>query len=184
MPYKSVTYGAKSPINLGKVQNMKNITCCFTGHRKLPPDKYNDILQKTRKQIEIAYRDGYRRFLCGGALGYDTMCAQEIIRMKKTHPDIKLILVYPCLGQDAKWQEKDRETYRAVFEECDECYCMSKSYTPYCMHLRNRAMIIDSSLCIAYLESDKGGTAYTYSYAAKHGVRTVNVAQINGGEHE
>jgi len=163
---------------------MKNITCCFTGHRKLPPGSLLEIRQRTREEIRKAYFSGYRRFLCGGALGYDTVCAQEVLRMRQLYSDIKLILVYPCLGQDARWQEKDREIYKRIYDECDECYCMSEKYTQGCMHLRNRAMVNESSLVIAYLTNDNGGTAYHYNYARKQGVRTVNVATVTGGQNE
>lgn len=162
---------------------MKSITCCFTGHRKLPPGSLEQIRHRTAEEIKKAYISGYRRFLCGGALGYDTMCALEVIRMRQRCPDVKLILVYPCLGQDARWQERDREIYKHIYDECDECYCMSEKYTQGCMHLRNRAMVNESSLVIAYLTSDSGGTAYTYNYARQKGVRTVNVART-GGENE
>ena len=104
--------------------------------------------------------------------------------MRQIHSDIKLILVFPCLGQDARWQEKDREIYKRIYDECDECYCMSEEYTKGCMHLRNRAMVNESSLVIAYLTNDNGGTAYTYNYARKQGVRTVNVATVTGGQNE
>ena len=160
---------------------MRNITCCFTGHRLLPTKKLEEIKRITREQIRAAYGRGYRRFLCGGALGYDTLCAIEVIGERKLHPDIKLILVYPCLAQDAKWNSEDRALYKKIYDECDECYCMGESYTPYCMHLRNRAMVNDSSLVIAYLEKDTGGTAYTWSYAQKQGLRTVNINDLIGG---
>lgn len=163
---------------------MKSITCCFTGHRKLPSDEVLKIRQRTREEIKKAYVFGYRRFLCGGALGYDTMCAVEVLRLRQSCPDVKLILVYPCLGQDARWQEKDREIYRRIYDECDECYCMSEKYTQGCMHLRNRAMVNESSLVIAYLTNDSGGTAYTYNYAQKKGVKTVNVSTEIGEKNE
>ncbi len=165
---------------------MKNITCCFTGHRKLPKNRLSIIQGLVAEQLLCAYRDGYRRFVCGGALGFDTLCAIEVLRLRKRFEDISLILVYPCLGQDARWKEADREIYRKIYDECDECYCMRREYTPSCMHERNRAMVDESSLVIAYLENDRSGTAYTYNYAKENGVKTVNIASEigeNNGKH-
>ncbi len=154
---------------------MKNITCCFTGHRRLPKDSLSLIKERVSLQITDAYNKGYRRFLCGGAIGFDTLCALEVLRQRALCKDMQLILVFPCLGQDARWKESDREIYRRIFDECDECYCMTREYTPECMHERNRAMVDESSLVIAYLENERSGTAYTYNYARKQGVTTVNI---------
>ena len=56
------------------------------------------------------------------------------------------------------------------------------------MHLRNRAMVDECSLCISYLESFKSGTGYTYNYAKKSGLVIVNTADVDvnaiEGEYE
>jgi uncharacterized phage-like protein YoqJ len=127
-------------------------------------------------EIDRAYEKGYRRFVCGGALGFDTICAEAVIEKRKVHGDAMLVLVIPCLGQEDGWSGEDRDTYDRIYAECDECYCMSEQYTEGCMHLRNRAMVDDSSLCIAYLECATGGTAYTYKYAKKNGLVVINIA--------
>ncbi len=150
----------------------------------LPKDKLSFIKDCVAREIESAYREGFRRFICGGALGFDTLCALEVLRLRKIHQDIKLILIYPCLGQDVKWKDTDRELYRYIYDECDECYCMRREYTPFCMHERNRAMVGESSLVIAFLENGKSGTAYTYNYAKTHGVRTINIASRIGDLYE
>ena len=155
---------------------MNEITCCFTGHRKIPCEKYEFLRQRISEEIDRAYEKGYRRFLCGGALGFDTMCAEAVIEKKKTHPEALLVLVIPCIGQYEGWSANDKATYDRIYAECDECYCMSELYTEGCMHVRNRAMVDDSSLCIAYLEHDSGGTAYTYNYAKKNELVVINLA--------
>ncbi len=155
---------------------LKEISCCFTGHRKIPKDKLDQIKQSVRHEIDRAYVRGYRRFLCGGALGFDTLCAQTVIEKKAECSDAMLILVLPCMGQDEQWSEDEQRVYREIYAKADECYCMSELYTEGCMQTRNRAMVNDSTLCIAYLENDKSGTAYTYFYAQKNGVETVNIA--------
>lgn len=159
---------------------MKNITCCFTGHRKLKKEKLALICEHVYKNILLAYKKGYRRFICGGALGFDTLCANEVLRLRREYPDVKLVLVYPCLGQDVMWKASDRDTYRRIYDECDECYCMRREYTSFCMHERNRAMVDESSLVIAYLENFRSGTAYTYNYAKEEGASIINIASEIG----
>lgn len=156
--------------------NYNDISCCFTGHRKLRSEKFEEIKNRIRSEIDRAYEGGYRRFLCGGALGFDTLCAYSVIEKRRTCPDVSLILVLPCMAQEEQWSEEDRRIYGEIYAACDECYCMSELYTEGCMHVRNRAMVHESSLCIAYLENFKSGTAYTYKYAKKNGLVVINIA--------
>ena len=74
---------------------MTDLTVCFTGHRHLPPDKRNAVAASLIRAIAEAYSNGYRRFMCGGALGFDTIAALQVLELKKVHPDIRLILVIP-----------------------------------------------------------------------------------------
>lgn len=47
------------------------------------------------------------------------------------------------------------------------------------MFRRNRYLVDNSSICIAYLTKNKGGTAYTVDYAKKLGVTVINIADQN-----
>lgn len=44
-------------------------TCFFSGHRTLPADPL--LLPALEEAVRRASRAGCRRFLCGGALGFD-----------------------------------------------------------------------------------------------------------------
>lgn len=76
------------------IQNMNSTTACFTGHRsqKLPwkfdeQDKRCLIMKDTlKKEIVKALNRGYRTFLTGMALGFDMICAETLLELKK---DIK-----------------------------------------------------------------------------------------------
>lgn len=72
---------------------MKDKTCCFTGHRKLPTEKLNKITDELEKTVIGLIADGYRFFGAGGALCFDTVAAQTVIRLKDKYPKIRLILV-------------------------------------------------------------------------------------------
>ena len=86
---------------------MMDLTACFTGHRHLPPDKRDSAAASLGRAIEEAYKNGYRRFMCGGALGFDTIAALQVLDSRKEHPDIKLILAIPCLDQAKRWYATD-----------------------------------------------------------------------------
>ena len=42
---------------------------------------------------------------------------------------------------------------------------------------RNRHLVDGSSVCIAYLTQEKGGTAYTVNYAKQKEVQVINLAE-------
>lgn len=158
---------------------MKNKTCCFTGHRELPTGwtrwRFNVKLEKAIvKQI----KNGIQFFGAGGALGFDTIAAQAVLRLKKKYPDIKLILVLPCRDQASKWLAEDVEEYERIKAQADKIVYTSQEYTSGCMHKRNRHMVDNSSVCICYLTRKDGGTAYTVSYAKKRGVEVINIADL------
>ncbi|MGM9599438.1 MAG: SLOG family protein [Faecousia sp.] len=151
-------------------------TCCFPGHRKLPNEELCAIAERLEKEIVKSIKAGYKFFGAGGALGFDTMAAQKVIELKKCYPDIKLILVLPCLSQTRGWKHEDIEIYEDIKSKADKIVYTSKEYTPYCMLKRNRHLVDYSTKCICYLTENKGGTAYTIDYARKQNVSVINIA--------
>lgn len=79
------------------MMSLREHTACFTGHRKIPPEQQEKVVRQLRKTILELARDGYRYFGAGGALGFDTLAAQTVLNLKSDMPQIRLILVLPCL---------------------------------------------------------------------------------------
>lgn len=155
---------------------MKNQTCCFTGHRKIPLDQLESVTQRLRDAVIASIKDGYLYFGAGGALGFDTLAAQTVLNLKKDYPQIKLILVLPCKTQARGWKQEDIEEYNRILKAADKVVYTSQDYYSGCMHKRNRHLVDNSSLCICYLNSNTGGTAYTVDYAKSVGCRVSNIA--------
>ena len=55
--------------------------CAFTGHRKINEKHKDKISELVARAIKYAYDKGCRNFLTGGALGFDTIAAKEIIKL-------------------------------------------------------------------------------------------------------
>lgn len=142
-------------------------TCCFTGHRIISKSDWLTIENKTEKAIEGLIEKGYKTFITGGALGFDTMVAICVLRLRRAH-NIRLVIAVPCKEQSKSWNEKDKNIYENILKEADEVRVLSESYTRDCMHRRNRFMVDNSSICIAYLKKMTGGTAYTVNYAVEN----------------
>lgn len=155
---------------------MREKTCCFTGHRELPLWGRRKIASNLEKAIVAQIDKGVRFFGAGGARGFDALAARTVLRLKKQYPDIKLILVLPCLTQTRGWEAKDVEEYEHIKAQADKVVYTSQEYTKGCMFKRNRHLVDNSSVCICYLTKEDGGTAYTVNYARQKGLEVVNVA--------
>lgn len=155
---------------------MKNKTVCFTGHRKIPSKQYESISRRLEEILIQLIEQGYLYFGAGGALGFDTVAALSVLHLKEQYPQIKLILVLPCKLQTKSWDKEDIAIYEDIKQRCDKCVYTSQEYTRGCMFKRNRHLVDNSSVCIAYLTENSGGTAYTVDYAKKQGVTVINIA--------
>ena len=155
---------------------MREKTCCFTGHRELPTGCGRWKLAAELEKTIIAQIDkGIQFFGAGGALGFDTLAAQTVLKLKKKYSDIKLILVLPCLNQTRGWPTKDVEEYERIKVQADKVVYTSQEYTKGCMHKRNRHLVDNSSVCVCYLAKESGGTAFTVNYAKKQGLEVINI---------
>ena len=110
-----------------KHSDMIATTAFFTGHRKLSNKEEEYITEKLFQCISGAYTEGYRSFYCGCALGFDTIAAYQVIRLRQLHPDVRLILAVPCKNQPDLWAEKDKAAYQKILDASDEIVILSSS---------------------------------------------------------
>lgn len=151
-------------------------TLCFTGHRQIVPKCLPTLTTSLDAQLETQYAAGYRTFIAGGALGFDTLAAERVLHLKQRHPDARLLLAIPCVGQDAHWTESQQIHYARLCYAADGCIRLSDHYYSGCMMVRNRFMVDHASLCICYMEAFRGGTVATVAYALKKGIPVLNLA--------
>ena len=163
-----------------EIANKRMQTCCFTGHRHLPPEEQAEIANRLERVISALYQKGIRYYGAGGALGFDALAARTVIRLRESYPDMKLILVLPCLTQTRGWRPEDVAEYERIKAQADKVVYMAQQYTPGCMHKRNRHLVDHSGVCVCYLTKESGGTAYTVNYAKRHGVEIINIAWRDG----
>ena len=158
----------------------KSITCCFTGHRALARDEIAKLAPRLMSAVLSLYERGYRHFVAGGALGFDTLAATMILRMKRTHPDLSLTLILPCADQTRGWAAADIARYEALRAEADEVLCLAPAYFDGCMKIRNQRMVDESSACIAYVRRARSGAAQTLNMATRAGHTVLNLAEDTG----
>ena len=143
-----------------------------TGHRVIA----NDFDKNSLKEDFIKFIDkGFDTFLIGMALGFDTLCFKTLLELKKDYKNVKLIACIPCKSQSYKFTKTQKEDYENMLSLADEKVVLSEEYTPTCMQKRNKFMVDNASILLAYIYKDYGGTASTVKYAIKQNVPVYKV---------
>lgn len=158
---------------------MREKTCCFTGHRQIPAREAEVIQKRLETTVTSLYQRGVCYYGAGGARGFDTLAALTVLRLRKTCPGMKLILVLPCLSQARGWLNRDIDLYESIKTQANKVVYTSREYFSGCMHKRNRHLVDHSSVCVCYLTRQTGGTAYTVDYAKACGLNIINLAGAN-----
>ena len=139
---------------------------------------YKQLMERVEPLLMRLIENGYKYFVCGGALGFDTFAATYICSLKMRKLDVKLVLMLPCKDQTTKWSDYDKALYDGLLQRADEVICLADRYYAGCMQKRNRAMVDASSACICYLsEAGGSGTRQTVEYAMQQGLSVVNIAR-------
>jgi len=151
-------------------------TCCFTGHRAIASEELPVLIHRLEHTIAELIGQGVVSFACGGALGFDTMAALAVLKLRQKFMQIQLILFLPHKGQARGWSKKDSRTYAQILSKADKIIYTSEYYYAGCMHRRNRSLVEGSTVCVCYLNRAEGGTAYTVDFAKRRGLRIINLA--------
>ena len=160
---------------------LRGQTCCFTGHRFIAGQLRENLIAALDRRIKEFYDAGYRYFMTGGALGFDTLAAAEVLRTARFAKDIRLILALPCRDQTLPWEGlpdslEHLRRYKQILGMAHGVVYVSDFYTDTCMKERNRFMVEHSAACIAYYNGCiRSGTGQTFRMAEKAGLEIRNL---------
>ena len=160
---------------------VRDNTCCFTGHRpeKLPwrrdetDERCLALKRSLTRELEQAYRDGYRHFICGMARGADFYFCEAALDLRDRRTGVTVEAAIPCEEQAARWSDAERVRYFDLVGHCDLETMVQHHYDRGCMLRRNRYMVDRSSRLLAVYDGLLGGTMYTITYAKKRGLEVV-----------
>ena len=150
-------------------------TCAFTGHRLIKSEHKPMLSDLLLRAIGFAYNRGCRTFVCGGAVGFDTEAARQVLLFRIEHPDVSLVLFLPCLDQDASWSARQRDSYDYILSSANEVRYVSESYDKSCMRRRNQAMAEECDIMIGYVGHGRSGAAQTLRMANTLGREIYNL---------
>lgn len=157
------------------------LRCSFTGHRpmKLPWGMNEEdprcaaLKQELAARLDGLYQLGYRRFLCGMAIGCDMYFAEAVLALREQHPDVRLEAVIPFGDQPGRWNAAQRKRYNGLLNSADDVVVLQTVYTPDCMMRRNRYLVDHAEVLLACFNGKPGGTMNTILYAQRSGIETL-----------
>jgi len=158
-------------------QALRSHTCCFTGHREIAPIHERLLPALLEHVIRDLIELGVSRFVTGGALGFDTLAAEAVLRLRADRPSLHLTVIAPYLRQPAAWGAVDRMRYERIRAAADDFRVLRARYTPNCMRERNHAMVDLSGTCVAYCLHEPSGTSQTVDYALQSGLAVIDLTE-------
>jgi uncharacterized phage-like protein YoqJ len=135
----------------------------------------------TEAAVREAVSLGCHRFFAGGALGFDMLAEEILIRAARFNPAIKLVLALPCRNQTEVWMKgddrlDDLRRYQQIKGRAEAIVYLADFYTDTCMRDRNQFMVDHSSCCVAYYNGfPRSGAGQTVRMAKKAGIPIHNV---------
>lgn len=169
-------------------------TMSFTGRRPkdlcgYDPAYYRQFVAELTELLYLFHEKGVRRFISGGAQGFDQLAFWSVHRLKtrKSCTDVENILYLPFKGHERKWAETgcfSQKEYRQMQALADSIHVISERDSVRALFDRNHAMVDDSGILLGLYPDDawctaKGGTAECLRYALScRGSRPVHIFQI------
>ncbi len=153
-------------------------TVCFTGHRQIDSRAYRQLFAVLLREVEQQIKSGATVFRAGGALGFDTLAAQAVLKLRRKYPEIRLELILPCPSQADAWAREDRRLYEQIRSKADAVRYTSNEYYTGVLQTRNHQLVEGADVCISYLTHSHGGTAFTCALALRQGLEWINLADF------
>ena len=147
----------------------------LTGHRRLPSDG-GALRRRLDARIGALCREGVTEFLSGGALGFDLLAAEAVLRAREQLP-VQLLCAVPFDQQADHYTPDWKRRFNHCLLAADQVFALSRRYYNGCYAARNRFMVDASSLLICYFDGQSGGTAQTVHMAGQSGLEIVNLAE-------
>ena len=131
------------------------MTVTFCGHSTVYP--MEPVEAWLRETVASLILRGAEKFYLGGYGAFDQMAAAAVWEQKAQHPNIASVLVLPYLDRKVISEHYDYTTYPPL-ESVPKRFAISR---------RNRWMVDNSDILVAFVTHDWGGAAATLKYAER-----------------
>jgi uncharacterized phage-like protein YoqJ len=148
---------------------MRENVCCLFGHREV----YEEIDEILYNEVcRMIVENGVDVFLVGGHGRFDSIATSVVNKVKKTFPNVKLILVRPYLTKELN---VNRVYYNTTYDEIIIPSALANVHYRTAIPKRNCWMIDKSKYVIAYLRKNYGGVYVAVQYAEKQNRTIVRI---------
>lgn len=161
------------------MDSQKNKTCCFTGHRNISSVNTAEIINQLDTIVKFLISKGVNCFIVGGALGFDTLVAEYLLKLKVQFKDIRLVEALPFRSYRSRWNSFQTAHAELLDQGMDEILYCSDIDSRDAYLVRDRYMVDHSEYCISYCNRKAGGTAYTVRYAISKGLTVLNTTSFD-----
>ena len=152
--------------------------CCFTGHRDLPQGEVERLEKEAGMLIQQLIREGVTEFRVGGAVGFDMIMAELLLRLRDEEKQpIRIISMIPYTEWQRKWQSGEKNRQDRILQKSDEVKMIRNSFCKCVYMIRNHALADGAQFCIAYCTKPTGGSAWTVRFARQNGLKVFNLAE-------
>lgn len=132
---------------------LSDMIVTFCGHRQV--ENEDQVRQWLENAVDGLIREGADVFYLGGYGGFDRMALTVVNKAKEAHPGVRAILVLPYLDRSIDLDAYDGSVYPPL-EKVPRRYAISR---------RNRWMVDQADVVVAYVIHEWGGAATTLRYA-------------------
>ena len=149
-------------------------TVTFAGHREVYQSEAKSKLEAVLE--ELANQHDSLLFYVGGMGEFDNLASAAVRGLKHRHSevDITLILVEPYMKQSIN---TDKELLNRLYDSVLIPMELAEIHHKKAITERNRWMVREADLLIAYVYRDFGGAYSSVKYAKKQGKEICNVAE-------
>ena len=154
------------------------LSCTFAGHREVLHAGIQEKL--TGVLTELLEQDDEFCFYVGGMGEFDKMCEHAVRRLKLQFAEkqIRLKLVLPYMKKEIC----DRaDFYCTLFDEVIIPECAETEHFKRAIRTRNRWMVEQCQVLIAYVHRDFGGAAEMMKYAEEAGLQVLEISGKTDG---
>ena len=144
------------------------MVCCFFGHKDVPSGLTEHLLPVLTGLVA----EGVDSFLVGNQGGFDSAVLHTLRLLKEKHPHITYNVVLAYMpGAKEEWSAN--EPMETLYPEG-----LESVHPRYAISWRNKWMIHESDVVVAYIDHSWGGAAQFAELAERKKKRVINIASM------
>lgn len=138
----------------------------FCGHSQVA-DK-DAVRKRLTDEIHELLCAGYRTFYLGGYGDFDNLAAAVLSELKGAYPDMERLLIIPYIDREYNTAQYDGTLYPPL-ENVPKRFAISR---------RNKWVVDQATVLIAYVDHNWGGAIKTLEYAVKKKLQIINLGGL------